>query len=108
MINEDLLINPIVHVDLGQCPLCGGVLMVIDSETSCLLLAPNGNPVQETTTIRCEGVCQSCKHSFPMIRHGFGYRVYSRGAMIFKKYQIQQERKSLSHTNVRENPFVMA
>lgn len=103
--NEDPLIEPIIYMGPGQCPLCGGVLMVIDSETSCLLLASNGNPVQETTTIRCEAVCQSCKNTFPMIRHGFGYRIYSRSAMLFKKYDAQKERK-LSHTNVDGNPFV--
>lgn len=102
--NEEPLIEPIIHVNPGECPLCNGILMVVDCETCCMLLGPDGTPIREETTIRCQGVCQSCKSIFPMIRHGFGYRVYSRSGELFRKYDIQKKRK-LSHTKVDGNPF---
>lgn len=103
--NDHDLIDPIVFFKPGQCPYCSGILMVVDSEISCMLLGSDGMPVKEDVQIRCEGVCQSCGKTFPMIRHGFGYREYTPSFEIIREYDLLQERK-LQHTKVEGNPFV--
>lgn len=100
--NEEGLISPITFFKPGQCPYCSGVLMVVDSETTCMILGDDGMPIKEDTMIRCEGVCQGCGEHFQMMRHGFGYRVESRSFKLFSKFDRQ---KKLQHTDVKDNPF---
>lgn len=102
MIEHDL-IDPIIFFKPGQCPYCSGVLMVVDSEISCLLLGSDGMPIREETMIRCEGTCQSCGKIFPMMRDGFGYRKKSLSYRLFQKFD---HKRNFQQTNVNGNPFV--
>lgn len=104
MIEHDL-IDPIIFFKPGQCPYCSGILMVVDSEISCMLLGSDGMPIKEETRIRCIGTCQSCGKSLPMMRYKYGYVRESKSFWLFKNFDKLQERK-LSQIEVEGNPFI--
>lgn len=102
---EEPLIQPVIFFKPGQCPRCSGMLMVLDNETSCMLLDEEGYPIREDTKITIKGVCQSCGSVFPMMRYGMGYRHESESFLLFERFRLMNERKR-DINNLTSNPFV--
>lgn len=111
MVNEELLIEPMIIHGPGCCPKCGGTLFVADSELTLMELNKEGIPITEETTVRCKAACVDCGYEQRMIRWDGGYIPFSRSSLIMKIMQRKDERRArineLNSKAKTANPFAV-
>lgn len=74
--NDMTISDFIIHVDKGRCPHCGGIVRVIESEMSEILLNSDGSPRSSCPlSYNCVGFCGNCQRPLYIDPTGNGYKV---------------------------------
>lgn len=64
------------HIDKGRCPNCNGIVRVIESEMTEILLNSDGSPRSSCNlSYNCIGFCGNCQRPVYIDPTGNGYRV---------------------------------
>lgn len=112
MVEKEILIQPMDFHGPGDCPKCYGPLTVIDSELTMMSLNTDGIPLdEETTIIRCEGVCPQCGTRLPMMRWKGGYIPFSEIGYLIKRMELEDEAnrrvEEMNSKSKGKNPFAL-
>ncbi len=108
--NDDVLIEPVIFHDPGCCPKCAGPLTVFDMEMCKMNINSEGQPLDESTTIKCAAVCQFCGETIPMIRWDGGYLPFNETVLVFKMGEIRERAKARiknDNDGKRDNPLTI-
>lgn len=106
---QETLIDGMIISGPGSCVLCGSPLIVADTETVVMELAPDGSPISDYTVYRCKGICTHCGHKVMMTRWRGGYIPYSQASLACKLMEAREEnQRRVSEINATaENPFAV-
>ena len=100
---EEIKIEPFVIFGNGQCPSCGGEIIVADTETTIMMLDKEGNPISLDTNIQCRGICGQCRRKLNMIRFNGAYAPDTWYMRILKD---ENDKKAAQPIYLKENPFI--
>lgn len=103
------LIDPIIPIGQGCCPICGGNLFLLETERNIYLLNKSGSVRKfvNDTEVECTATCFVCNKEYRMVRsHGI-YRHYSPAAVLFDDLDHETEaNKNIGKYTIEGNPLV--
>lgn len=105
------LIDPIIYVGPGACPICMSFMMLADRETTIMELNRDGTVSNiEGSYNVCMAICPNCKHRQGMMRCNGIYRPVSLVVKMLNDLEIQEEidqRKLNSSYSIKGNPLAL-
>lgn len=113
--SKEPLVEPFIHYGYGTCPMCGGGLVLADSELTLMELNKDGIPISyEETVIHCKARCIDCGFQQNMIRWEDGYIPDNKRLIMLKKFEVMDRIRNRykdyysnkNNKDQEENPFI--